>query len=292
MAEINRENKDRLFRFIFGREENKAWTLSLYNAINGTDYNDPNKITVTTIEDALYMSMKNDLSILLRNFMNFYEQQSTYNPNEPLRFLIYAGMIYSKYVENKANRINIYSTKQQMLPIPKMVCFYNGTAEMPDRSELHLASAFPEGADPDIAVKVTMLNINYGRNKALLDACRPLRDYAWLVDRIRYYQKIYNDIEKAVDMAVAELPEESVIKPYIMANRAEVKRMCITEYDEAWTMELFKEEAYEDGIEKGIEKGMISNIKTLTGTMNWTAQQAMDALKIPASDRQRYLAML
>ena len=28
MAEINRENKDRLFRFIFGREENKAWTLS------------------------------------------------------------------------------------------------------------------------------------------------------------------------------------------------------------------------------------------------------------------------
>ena len=95
MAEINRENKDRLFRFIFGREENKAWTLSLYNAINGTNYDDPNEIMVTTIEDALYMSMKNDLSILVRNFMNFYEQQSTYNPNEPLRFLIYAGMIFS-----------------------------------------------------------------------------------------------------------------------------------------------------------------------------------------------------
>ncbi len=100
---------------------------------------------------------------------------------EPLRFLIYAGMIYSKYVENKANRINIYRTKQQMLPIPKLICFYNGTAEAPDRSELHLASAFPEGSDSDIAVKVTMLNINYGRNKALLDACQPLRDYSWLV---------------------------------------------------------------------------------------------------------------
>lgn len=41
MAEAKREYKDRLFSFIFGNEEHKDWTLSLYNAVNGTDYTDP-----------------------------------------------------------------------------------------------------------------------------------------------------------------------------------------------------------------------------------------------------------
>lgn len=60
---VNREYKDRLFKYIFGREENKAWALSLYNAINGTNYTDENSIELTTIDDALYMGMKNDVSL-------------------------------------------------------------------------------------------------------------------------------------------------------------------------------------------------------------------------------------
>ncbi len=55
-----------------------------------------------------------------------------------------------------------------------------------------------------------MMNINYDKNKALLDACKPLRDYAWLVDRIRYYQKIYNDIEKAYDHLGPIAPDTNV----------------------------------------------------------------------------------
>lgn len=61
----NREYKSRLFSFIFGREENKRWTLSLYNAIHGTSHADVSDITINTIEDVLYMGMKNDLSILV-----------------------------------------------------------------------------------------------------------------------------------------------------------------------------------------------------------------------------------
>ena len=87
MSEINRENKDRLFCFIFG-PENKAWTLSLYNAINGSSYQNPDDITITTVKSALYMNMKNDLSFLIGETMNFYEQQASYNPNMPLRFLV------------------------------------------------------------------------------------------------------------------------------------------------------------------------------------------------------------
>ena len=248
MAEINYHNKDRLFRFIFGNPENKAWTLSLYNAVNGSSYTDPNTILITTIENIIYMSMKNDLSFLVSETMNFYEQQASFNPNMPIRFLVSAGMIYSKYIE--MNNINIYSSAQKMLPVPKLICFYNGLKEVDDCVELSLSSAFPKGSDPDIEVKVKMLNINYGRNMDLLNACEPLRDYSWLIDRIRYYSDLSENIETAVDMAISELAEDSVLKPFLMKHKAEVKNMCITEYDETKTMNMFLEEGREEGREE------------------------------------------
>jgi hypothetical protein len=287
MTEINRENKDRLFCFIFG-PENKVWTLSLYNAINGSSYKNPDDITITTVKSALYMGMKNDLSFLIGETMNFYEQQSTYNPNMPVRFLVYAGMVYSGYIENKENQINIYSSRQQALPVPKLICFYNGIQEREDCVELNLSSAFSEGSDPDIAVRVKMLNINFGRNMELLNACQPLWDYSWLIDRILKYKDETGRIEDAVDKAVDELPEKSVIKNFLLKNKAEVKRMCVTEYDEAWTMNMFKEE----GREEGREEEKLSNIKTLMETMKLTAQQAMNALRISDTDQKHYLSLL
>ena len=88
MERINNQYKDRLFKFIFGREEHKDWTLSLYNAINGSNYKEEKEIQITTIDSVVYLSMKNDVSFLLdtAGTMNFYEQQSTYNPNMPVRF--------------------------------------------------------------------------------------------------------------------------------------------------------------------------------------------------------------
>ena len=96
----NREYKSRLFGFLFGRGDHKDWTLSLYNAIHGSSYTDPDDITVNTIEDTVYMGMKNDLSILvseavsLYRTMEIYEQQSSYNPNMPVREFMYAGKLY------------------------------------------------------------------------------------------------------------------------------------------------------------------------------------------------------
>mgnify|MGYP000736078806 CR=1 FL=1 len=73
----NRNYKDRLFRFVFN---NKKDLLDLYNAINGTNYDDPEELEVNTLENVLYLSMKNDLSFLIDAELNLYEHQSTYNP--------------------------------------------------------------------------------------------------------------------------------------------------------------------------------------------------------------------
>ena len=67
MAVENAQFKDRLFNFIFGSEENREWTLSLYNAVNGTNYTDPSALQFTTIREVLYLGMHNDVSFLIRD---------------------------------------------------------------------------------------------------------------------------------------------------------------------------------------------------------------------------------
>jgi len=68
----NREHKDRLFKVVFSKKEA---LLNLYNAVNGTEYDNPEDIEINTIEDFLYMTMKNDVSFLFTETMNLYEHQ-------------------------------------------------------------------------------------------------------------------------------------------------------------------------------------------------------------------------
>lgn len=232
------EYKDRLFKFIFGNPDNKAWTLSLYNAINGTGYTDPEDITFNTIDDAVYMHMKNDISFIVSSVMNLWEHQSTVNPNMPMRFFIYGGMLYDKYTATSS--YYKYSSKLQKVPIPKCICFYNGTAEQPESSTLKLSDAYM--GEGDIEVKVTMLNINYGKNQKLMEACKPLEEYAWLVDSVRKNQKDKMDLELAVDMTIDKMQDSFMIKQFLVGNRAEVKQMFLTEYDQEKVMEQERKE--------------------------------------------------
>jgi len=274
---LNRKYKDRLFTFIFGNSENKEWTLSLYNAVNGSDYTNPDDIILNTIDNVVYMGMKNDVSFLMGDMMNLYEQQSTFNPNMPMRFLIYAGMLYSKYIEGN-NGYHRFSKQQQKAPTPKCVCFYNGTDNKQDRMILSLADSFPKDSEPDIEVKVTMININYGHNKDLLNGCKPLGEYAWFIDKVRNGKT--NVFEEAIDIALAEMPDEFVIKSFLIANRAEVKRMCITEYDESRTLAEQREEGRAEGKVEGIlttlvtlvQKGLIT-ITDAANTANMTVSE-------------------
>ena len=258
-AYTNREYKDRLFKFIFGNPDNREFTLSLYNAVNGSHYTDASQIQLNIIEDAVYMSMKNDVSFLIDNTMSFYEQQSTFNPNMPMRFFIYASMLYSKYIKTSGKYYK-YSSKLQKVPTPKCVCFYNGRKEQEDRTIFRLSDAFEGGSDPDIEVTVTMININYGHNQALFDACNPLQSYSWFVDRVRQYQAEIGDLGAAVDRAIDEMSDDSAIKPFLVANKAEVKLMCITEYDEEKNLAEQREEAKEEGREEGKAEGIMETL--------------------------------
>ena len=263
MATDNVQYKDRLFNFLFGLEENKEWTLSLYNAVNGSHYTDPSMIKITTIREVMYLGMHNDVSFLISNEMNLYEQQSTYNPNMPVRLLQYAGNLYEKYF--KENSLNKYGGRLLPLPVPKLVVFYNGKKEQPDEMILKLSDSFPEGSDADIEVKVRMLNVNVGRNQLLLEACKPLGEYSWFVDEIRRNNTTNDEdgMSSAIDRAISDMPDSFVIKSFLELHRTEVKGMLLTEYNEAEAMELFREEGRAEGRVEGRAEGIIDTLISL-----------------------------
>ena len=178
---INKKVKDRLFAFIFGSEEHKDWILSLYNAINGTEYTDTDEIEINIMSDMIYMGMKNDVSFIIHNDISIYEQQSTYNPNMPVREMMYLSDLYAKYI--KRTRQNMYGEKLMSLPVPKLVTFYNGKKDVPDKL-LKLSDSFTKsdaGDKSDVEVTVHLINISHDKNNELLLACKPLKGILYVV---------------------------------------------------------------------------------------------------------------
>lgn len=279
----NREYKDRLFNFLFGREENKPWMLDLYNAVNKSNYTDPELIEFNTLSENLYLGMHNDVSFLIANEMSVYEHQSSYNPNMPFRQMQYVCNLYEKYI--RKNKFDKYGKNQIMLPVPKLVVFYNGRKEQPEEVILNLFDSFPvEMRDKsDIQVRVRMININYGHNKELMTQCKPLSEYSWLIERARYYA--IEDKESAIDMAVKEMPKEFLIRDFILIHREEVKKMFLSEYDVDEAIEIAK---YNSKIEGKIE-GKIEDVKSLMKKLNISAEEALDAIGIPKDKFGEYL---
>lgn len=286
--EVNAQYRDRLFKFIFGNPAHKAWTLSLYNAVNGSRYTDENAIEINTIEDAVYLGMKNDVSFLINDTLNLYEQQSTFNPNMPMRFLIYAGMLYDKYVRNTWT-YRIYSSSLQKAPAPKFVCFYNGAADKEDRVILKLSDSFDKESVSDIEVTVTMLNINYGHNQELLNACKPLYDYSWFVYQTSEKRRRGMELNLAIDEALNELPDNSTLKKFLMDNKAEVKRMCITEYDQERVLAQQREEGRLEGRVEGLIEEKKNTAEKLR-QKGWSVEEIADLLGVPAVDVEVWLA--
>lgn len=252
-GKANRTYKDRLFKLIF---KEKKDLMQLYNAINNTYYDNPDEIEVNTIEDAVYMGMKNDVSFLIKDVLNLYEHQSTYSPNLPLRGLFYFADLYRKLAEGDRD---IYSSRQIQLPFPQFVVFYNGRKEEPEQQILYLHEAFSkknEWGKAALDCRAIMLNINLGHNKVIMQKCRKLEEYAIFIGKIREYTNQQFSMEAAIDKAVDECIENGVLEDILRKNREEVCSMLLTEYNEQYHIESEREIAKEEGIKEGIRKGI------------------------------------
>lgn len=250
---VNRKHKDRLFRFAF---QEKKDLLELYNAINGTSYQNPEDLTITTLEDAIFLGVKNDLSFVIGATLNLYEHQSTWNNNMPLRGLIYFTSLYQQFVES--NQYNLYSRRKIILPFPQYLVFYNGEEDEPDQIELSLSDAFQKPYKklvPSIDCRVQVLNINRGHNRELMEKCRRLWEYSEFIAQVRDKLKTGMDIHAAVNAAMDDCQKKGILADLLSRCRTEVLNMLLTEYDEKKTMEYLHREAREIGQELGLKLG-------------------------------------
>lgn len=243
----NRNYRDTVFRMLF---QEKTELLSLFNAIHGTSYKESEELEITTLENAVYMSMKNDVSCVLDMQLDLYEQQSTVNNNMPLRDLFYISKLYETMTRDQ----DLYGRKRIILPVPKFIVFYNGSEPQPERREFRLSDSFAREIEPaTMELVVVQLNIHSGYNTELVQKCQTLFQYIQYTERIRGYSKDM-PLEEAVEIAVNECIEEGILSDFLRQNRSEVVPMSIFEYDEKKHMQTVRREGYEDGMEQGMEK--------------------------------------
>ena len=298
----NRNYKDTVFRMLFSDRKN---LLSLYNAVSGAHYEDPEMLEIVTLENAIYMGMKNDLAFIIDTDLFLYEHQSTYNPNMPLRDLFYISSEYQKLVDKKS----LYSSVLQKIPAPQFIVFYNGTEKKKDSWVNHLSEAFKNlSGNPKLELEVLTLNINEGHNPELMEQCQTLREYAQYVACVRRYAKEF-ELNKAVKLAVDECIRNNILSEFLRANKSEVISMSIFEYDKEEEERKLRKAEYEAGVAAGMKDGMKAGIKAGVAdgiskgkilakkdaassliTLGLTVEQISSALKVDVETVKKWIA--
>ena len=228
--------------------EEKRRALELYNAVNDSDYDDPEQVVINTIEGGFELSIQNDASFIFDNTLSIYEHQSTYCTNMPLRSLIYFTTLVKKIYKDK----DIFSRRLVKIPRPKFVVFYNGVESQPDYQEMRLSDCFIKN-DKDnekdmLELICRVYNINEGHSSALLNKCKWLSDYMVFVDKVREYHKNHNDeelhqdIEKAIDYCI----KNNILREFLKERRTEVLDVTAVDYTYERRMILNYNEGRED----------------------------------------------
>ncbi|MGN0326642.1 MAG: hypothetical protein ACI4DW_10025, partial [Lachnospiraceae bacterium] len=164
-------------------------------------------------------------------YMNFYEHQSTYNPNMPLRDLIY----YANTMEQKIKdeKRDLFGRQLIKIPTPRFAVFYNGTEKRPEREIMRLSDAFVHPMEvPEMELTCTVYNINPGYNGELLEKSEVLRGYMTFVELVRRLEREYNSLEIAIDRAMEECIRQHIFEDFFRGRKDEIRKM--TQLDFTW----------------------------------------------------------
>ncbi|MBB5226525.1 hypothetical protein DYE50_08325 [Treponema ruminis] len=274
--------RDTLFRSIYSGKDDrsKRWLLSLYNALSDKNYTDISALEITTIDDVIYVTMKNDLSFLINSEMHLFEQQSTVNPNMPLRGLIYFSQLYQKEVAKR--NLDIFGRTRIKIPSPKFVVFYNGKQEQDDIVKYRLSELFElKDESREFEWTATVININKNHNESLQKKCESLYHYCVFVDRVKANldkrMKPEDAINEAVDFAI----KGNFLDGYFKEQRMNIVGNLLTEFNQEDYDRNRRAEGFEDGVEYGERQATISNAKNLLKLNKLSAEEIADCCSLP-----------
>ena len=262
----NREYKSDVISMMLQIPE---YALDVYNAMNDSVYTDPDMIQIMRLENGISLSVRNDASFFISNYLNLYEHQSTYSPNAPLRFLIYLTNLLKKTIRKR----DLYGRKRVQIATPHFAVFYNGTEKRPEKEVLKLSDAFINRTDtPEIELTVTVYNINPDNNTQLLEKSEVLRGYMIFVNRVRenlehqkkiaqnateYDEAAYEEeLEVAINEAIDYCVKHHIMEEFFRENRNEVTKSMVLDYTWERREELIRAEEYEDGKREGYAAGI------------------------------------
>ncbi len=249
----NREYKSDVFSMLM---EDRKNALQLYNAMNGSDYSDPEMVEICNLDKGVSLTVRNDAAFVLDMSLSVYEHQSTICPNMPVRSLVYFTTILRDMIKNR----NIYGRSLVKIPTPKFAVFYNGEEEQPEHYDMKLSDAFEHPVEkPEIELICRVYNINYGRNRELLDRCPVLREYMAFVDYVRenHRENRYEDLSDAIERAIDRCIKEDILKDFLIEHRSEVVKVMQLDYTFDRQITLEREESRQEGFSEGHEDGLI-----------------------------------
>ena len=262
----SRNYKDGVFVKLFNEKEK---IIELYNALEGTNYDDETEVTIQTIENILYGPFRNDMAFEIDNkFVVLVEHQSTICNNMPLRMLLYLARIYEKIVDISV----AYRTKRIEIPCPEMYVLYNGRDDYPQESEMKLSDSFIIKDDKiKLELIVKIININYEKESRILKDCPTLKKYSYFIHKIRQYVSNGMSRDEAIKVSMEECISMGVLKEFLLNYGSEVHNMLFAEYDREEELRIAREEAREDGIEevakemlrKGAQTDFVSGVTKL-----------------------------
>ena len=275
--------KDRIFRMLF---KDRKRLLELYNALNDTAYVNEDDLIVNTLENAIFMKMKNDVSFIIDCNMCLYEHQSGYCPNMPLRGFLYFADLYKKWCGD----IDLCTGKQIKIPTPYYIVFYNGLEKPEEEFVQKLSDAFENGQKGCIELTVRTININYGHNRKLLSKCKTLSDYAYFIAQIRSNLK-QMVLKEAIVEALEHCIKNDILKEFLLEQKSEVIAMSIYEYNEEYVRRTLLEEGQEIGYAEGKAEGkaemLVENIEKLMQILSIDVRKACESIGITVEEYEQ-----
>ena len=246
----NTEYKSDTFSMLLEEPKN---ALEVYNALNGSNYTDAGIVEMKTLDRGISLSVRNDAAFIVDTDLNMYEHQSSYNPNMPLRHLIYFTKTIEQLVENR----DLFSRKKITVPTPHFVVFYNGIEKRPETEIMRFSDSFEKAVDnPEIELLCTVYNINPGNNNKILSKCPALYGYMIFVEKIRSKIKEGISLKDAINMSIDECINEGYIADFLQKRRDEVTKISMIDMTFETREKLIRKEEYEDGRAEGIVEGI------------------------------------
>lgn len=247
-----RNFKDTIFSLLFNKPEE---ALKLFNALNGTDYTDASVLRIMTLEAGLYLNYKDDVAFMVDDRINLYEHQSTENANMPLRGLLYLTEEYQRLIEEQ--KMNLFRNTLLLLPLPRYIVLSNAEDLKEEKKILRLSDSYRVKGEASLECTAIVYNINAGHNKAIMEGCRTLADYAELIRRQRENHRSGMEIQASIKEAISSCIRDNILKEFLVANRKGVVGMLLQEYDEAKQRELDRRDNYEDGLNDGKSEDLL-----------------------------------